>query len=73
MTAVEENYAQIKKELLAIVFGVRKYETYLYGRHSNMESGHKPLETIFKKSLLSAPKRLQAMLLAEVPTTTKKS
>ena len=64
MTAVEENYAQIEKELLAIVFGVRKHETYLYGRQFNVESDHKPLETIFKKSLLSAPKRLQAMLLA---------
>ena len=28
-----------------------------------METDHKPLESIFKKSLISAPKRLQCMLL----------
>ena len=43
--------------------GMEKFETYLYGRKVLVESDHKPLETIFKKSLLNAPKRLQRMLL----------
>ena len=47
----------------AIVFAMQKFETYLYGRKVLFESDHKPLEAIFKKSLLSAPKRLQRMLL----------
>ena len=42
---------------------MEKFETYVYGRKVIVESDHKPLETIFKKSLLSAPKRLQRMLL----------
>ena len=63
LTGTEENYAQIEKELLAIVFAVEKYDTYLAGVHVKVESDHKPLETIFKKSLTSAPKRLQSMLL----------
>jgi len=42
---------------------MEKFETYLYGRKVLVESDHKPLEVIFKKSLLNAPKRLQRMLL----------
>ena len=63
LTPTEANYAQIEKELLAIVFGMEQFETYLYGRKVLVESDHKPLEAILKKGLLSAPKRLQRMLL----------
>ena len=63
LTPTEVQYAQIERELLAIVFGMEKFETYLYGRKVLIESDHKPLEAIFKKSLLNAPKRLQRMLL----------
>ena len=38
-----------KKELLAIVFGMEKFETYVHGRKVMVESDHIPLETIFKK------------------------
>ena len=46
-----------------MVFTMEKFETYLYGRKVLVESDHKPLEAIFKKSLLNAPKRLQRILL----------
>jgi hypothetical protein len=37
---------------------------YIYGRDvANVESDHQPLETIPKKPLNDAPKRLQRMLL----------
>ena len=63
LTPTEVQYAQIEKELLAIVFAMEKFETYPYGRKVLVESDHKPLEAIFKKSLLNAPKLLQRMLL----------
>ena len=53
----------MEKELLAIVFGVERFEFYLYDRKFKVETDHKPLESILKKSLLSAPKRLQRMML----------
>ena len=64
LTAAEKNYAQIEKELLSIVFGMEKFETYVYGRNVKVETDHKPLEIICQKSLATAPKRLQRMLLA---------
>ena len=63
LTATEQQYAQIEKEMLAIVFGTERFEQYVYGRRVKVETDHKPLESILKKSLLSAPKRLQRMML----------
>ena len=63
LTSTERNYAQIEKELLSIVHGCTRFDQYIYGRSITVQTDHKPLETIFKKSLLSAPKRLQRMLL----------
>ena len=60
----ETRYAQIEKELLAIVFECERFESYVYGRDTiRVESNHEPLEGIFSKPLYSAPKRLQRMLL----------
>ena len=63
MTTTEVNYAQIEKEMLAILFAVERFEQCVYGRPVKIETDHKPLKRIFRKSLLSAPKRLQRMLL----------
>ena len=63
MTKAEVNYAQIEKELLAIVFGLDRLEQYVQGRPVKIETDHKPLESIFKRSLISALKLLQRMML----------
>lgn len=64
LTPAETRYAQIEKELLAIVFACDRFDAYVYGRDLvNVETDHKPLEAIFMKSLATAPKRLQRMLL----------
>ena len=64
LSPAETRYAQIEKELLAIVFGCDHFEAYIYGRDVvHVETDHKPLEMIMLKPLNSAPKRLQRMLL----------
>ena len=40
MTAIESEYAQIEKELLAIVFAVERFDTYVYGRKITIETDH---------------------------------
>ena len=61
LTETEERYAQIEKELLAIVFSLEKFHHYTYGRPVQVFSDHKPLEMIFKKPLAAIPRRLQGM------------
>ena len=45
------------------MFGCERFHHYVYGTIINVESDHKPLESIMKKPLWSAPSRLQRMLL----------
>ena len=60
----ERRYAQIEKECLAIVFACQRFSQYISQREKiTVESDHKPLQPIFKKSVLAAPCRLQRMLL----------
>ena len=65
LTSAETRCAQIEKELLAFLFACQRFDAYVYGRANvNVESDHKPLEIIMRKTLDAAPKRLQRMLLA---------
>lgn len=67
MTQTQQNYAQIEKEMLAIVFGVQRFHQYLYGKTFTIETDHKPLEQICKKPLASAPLCLQRLLIMLQP------
>ena len=65
LTRVErDSYAQIEREMAAIVFAVTRFHTYIYGKQDvTIATDHRPLVSIHKKSLTSAPRRLQRMLL----------
>ena len=63
LTSAERNYAQIEKELLALVYGLEHNHQYVYGKPVKLISDHKPLVSIYKKPLATAPKRLQRLLL----------
>ena len=63
LTPAEENYSQIEKELLAVVFGCERFNHYVYGRPVKVDSDHKPLVPITKKPLVKSPPRVQRLLL----------
>lgn len=43
----EKRHRQIDKEALAIMFGLKRFHLYLYGRHFTIQTDHKLLERIF--------------------------
>ena len=56
-------YANIEREMLAVIFGAERFRTYTYGRSFTIESDHKPLESTSQNNLADMPAQLQCILL----------
>ena len=63
LTDTKKRYSNIERECLAVTYGLEKFEFYLLGRTTIVETDHSPLEQIFKKNIREAPGRLQRLLL----------
>ena len=59
MSETETRYAQIEKGVLAITWACEKFTTYILGKHTSIESDHKPLVPLLgSKYLDSLPPRM---------------
>ena len=55
LSPAEQDYAQIEKEMCAMLFGTERFHQYIYGRNVAVTTDHKPLEAILSKPLSAAP------------------
>lgn len=68
LSDAETRYAQIEKELLSIVFAVKRFHNMVYGFKILIENDHKPLEPSYKKNISQImSNRLQRLLLKLLP------
>ena len=63
LTETEQRYSNIERELSAIVFALERLNHYMFGRTITVQSDHQSLQSIWKKSVVSASPRLQRLLL----------
>ena len=55
LTKAERNYSNLEREALALVFGLKKFHQYIYGRHFSLVADHKPLESLFNEEKATQP------------------
>ena len=55
------NYSQIEKEVLALVWGIKRFQQYLFGNHFTLVTDHPPLV-----SILNPEKGLPAVMAARL-------
>lgn len=48
LTSTEQRYSTIEKELLSIVYAVKTFRPYIYGRHFKIYTDHRPLVWLWK-------------------------
>ena len=63
LTETERNCSNIERETLGVVWGLERFNCYIFGKHCTVNTDHKPLESNFKKRLSSCPPRLQRLLM----------
>lgn len=51
------------EERLAIAYALERFRQYTFGQNVLVHSDHTPLQSILKKPLASAPRRLQGMMM----------
>ena len=67
LSAVEQRYSQLEREMLAVVFGLTKFRQYILGRRVTVFTDPKMLVSIVKKASDEVPIRVQRWLLALMP------
>ena len=55
LAAAKKNYSQLDKEAFAVLFGVKKFHTYLYGHKFIIQTDHKRLMQLLSESKAIPP------------------
>ena len=63
LTEAERQYANIERELLAVLFSVEHFKHFVYARDVTIITDHKPLLAVFKKCIHNMAPRLARMML----------
>ena len=63
LSEAEQNYANIERELLGVVFSLETFKHFTSGRQTNIITDHKPLTSLFSKCLANTSPQLARMML----------
>ena len=63
LSTTESNYSNIEHELLGLLFAMTHFKHFKYSRLVHVITDHKPLVSLFRKSLVDSSPRLTRMLI----------
>ena len=58
LTPTKQCYANVEREMIAVIFGLEKFKYYTLGYHTLVLNDCKPLSSITSKGIMSAPPHL---------------
>ena len=62
LTETKQSYSNIERELLSAVFAFERFHHYVYGYTATVQTDHKPLVSVWKKSIVCNSPHLQRLL-----------
>ena len=66
LLSTESNYSNLEHELLGVLFAITHFKHFIYGHTVYVITDHKPLVSLFKKSLVDASPCLTCMLMQTI-------
>ena len=72
LSSTESNYSNIECELLGVLFAITHFKHFTYGCTVHVITDHKPLVSLFKKSLVDTSPCLSQMLMQVLDYTLNK-
>ena len=67
LTKTEQNYQNLEREALGTIWGMEKFYYFLYGKEFTLETGQKPLVSIYKKHMIDISPRVQRLIVRSFP------
>ena len=60
---MQRRFSNFEQELFGVVFALERFHHYVYGYTATVQTDHKPLVRVWKKSIVCNSPRLQRLLL----------
>ena len=67
LTKTEQNYQNLEQEALGAIWGMEKFDYFLYGKEFTLETNQKPLVSIYKKHMIDISPRVQRLMVRSFP------
>ena len=67
LTKTEQNYQNLEQEALGTIWGMEKFQYFLYGKEFTLETDQKPLVSIYKKHMVDISLRVQRLIVRSFP------
>ena len=67
LTEAEKNYQNLERECLAMIWGMEKFQYFLYGKQFTLETDQKPLVSIYKKHMVEISPIIQRLIVRSFP------
>ena len=67
LTPAEKNYQNLERECMAVIWGMEKFNFYLYGKEFLLQTDQRPLTSIFKKHMVNVSPRIGRIAMCSWP------